>query len=720
MKTVLAMAMLCLALMERSVTAADPISETPQSPFADVRIKRWSADFLAKRSGDLLKSVEEDLRSDSPHPFAPHVWMSMHSFMGDSKTAVGSLADATVVKGLGALPQIWLANDSNDSSVLIQFPPAAATQLTRPWELYLLSARASAIGDLDAMLRYLTRAAMITQGRSFYPAWNLVWLANQTKNLNEKVLAAVADGSGLEATPAGRFVRTLALGRRNGFLDRLAAADRFLTEVPGDSDALQYRALQLSNLERYAEAARAYADADAAYPFVGTWRSQAVELVRSSSLDDARRLVMTRRPFEKKDKDGPAAADILWAETLLTAGELGAARQVTEGALRQWPADRQVFSGLAKLESTSGRFVAAIDPASQAVRLEPSIELNQRQRITAMQQAGRLDDAWAAWQQAMNSVAHPSFSLFHNGIEVLERMQRWDEEIALCERFKSTFPAAIDTYVEKSRAFALNSVGRTDDALDVLRNLCRNGYFDAWAFARLSEWQAKQNDAKSADREMAALREQFPLEKTLWDEAARRLAGEPLSARINLWRQAIRANPGARWAYRSLLDLETESGMWDEAQKLAEEELDACKSGSLSDRAEAAFDYAIVPVLKLRSRPLTSEQLKDALNRFERYKNIGAYTAAYHQYRAEILEALGDKANAAQEFYRSAKLRADDHHLAWTLVTKYSTELGLARTFAHFDRVVERDPYNGNKLKNLVQLHTMWGGSPLIGLLWKR
>src|SRR5262249_22258362 len=160
--------------------------------------------------------------------------------------------------------------------------------------------------------------------------------------------------------------------------------------------------------------------------------------------------------------------------------------------------------------------------------------------------------------------------------------------------------------------------------------------------------------------------------------------------------------------WRSLLDLFIDQANWKQAEAVASDELASVSLGSLQDRADAVFDHAIVPVTKLRHTLLTTTEKEEALARFEAFKKTKQYLPAYHKYRSEVFESMDQSHNAASEYLQAAKLRPDDADLGWTLVTRYTPELGQGTTLAHLNHVIDRDPFNGEKMAKLVHVHTMW------------
>ena len=75
---------LALALLSRPALAA------PNILFDDPRFTQWSRDWLAGRGKDVLQSVEQDLKSASPHPLAPKMWCEIQQSLTHTRPAGGS------------------------------------------------------------------------------------------------------------------------------------------------------------------------------------------------------------------------------------------------------------------------------------------------------------------------------------------------------------------------------------------------------------------------------------------------------------------------------------------------------------------------------------------------------------------------------------------------------------------------------------------------------
>src|SRR2546430_11661880 len=90
----------------------------------DPRLRAWAADYLAERREAVVASVEKDLLSPAPHPFAAHVWCVVQRGLGRLAAPV---PDASLRTALGALPRLLaLAGAGEHRTMLDEHPPTRA------------------------------------------------------------------------------------------------------------------------------------------------------------------------------------------------------------------------------------------------------------------------------------------------------------------------------------------------------------------------------------------------------------------------------------------------------------------------------------------------------------------------------------------------------------------------------------------------------------------
>ena len=77
-----------------------------------------------------------------------------------------------------------------------------------------------------------------------------------------------------------------------------------------------------------------------------------------------------------------------------------------------------------------------------------------------------------------------------------------------------------------------------------------------------------------------------------------------------------------------------------------------------------------------------------------------------------MLEAKGQKQEAADEFEFASHLRRDD----WDVIARLLNTDQASRGWVRANAYLERDPYDGERLEHLAERHGQWGGSAIVAL----
>jgi tetratricopeptide (TPR) repeat protein len=722
-----------LFLVGTSVPKAQTDPRLPEAAeqvrlYDDPRVQAWSQDLLAGKYDQVLRAVEQDLRSATPHPFAPHVWTVVQFRTDRLATLWAALDDPTLRQALGALPEIFLLFErvKNHERLLQQYPPSHASKINDVWALVLLATAAMDMTRYDDALSYVLAAARL-QPHRFQVAWMASGVLREDERVRRDIAALVQTGGEFATTPFGHFLVQILRYRSAeptvNAQNELDAVNAWLTRYPGDAKALQFKAWRLMELERWEAAAEAFATSITAYPFHSAkWHSYVVPLIRLGRYTEARETMARLAALHAK---GLAAAfpwtEKYLAKALIEAGERGKARTVLEDALARWPDDAALLAELAALEIKSNRAAQALPLLRKAVAIQPDTLVYHVQLLEALQLApghmalDRRQEAYALFEDVEKRFAWKSEALYARGSQILAALGRSHDRVALCQRAVAAFPGSAWMRQELIEAFGQS--GRLDDALAYLRASFALQPPSPWAVTKVRELLTATAGGAQANQELASLRQRFPWIKALWEDAVSHIVGpEKVERQLGIWKQTIAANPGRRWPWRGAIALLFNNERWKQAIETAAEAVAEVQHGSVGDQTEALFDRAIVPIVRLRKETLDRQTLEETLRHLEAYRDNGGLLAAYHLYRAEVLEALGHKEDAAQALLAAVQLRPDSHPLIWALVTRYAAQLGVGRVLAQAHRYLERDPYDGDRLARLIKLNVMWYGSPIIAL----
>lgn len=436
--------------------------------YDDPRVVAWGKDFLAGKREEVIRSVEQDLKSAAPHPLAAHVWTVTQYDLGRLKEAWAGLQDPQLRQALGVLPDIYpLYRAAENKKLLAQFPPAQADKIKDIWALQYLSTAAYEEDQAQAMLSYLQAAATLRPDQ-FLIAWATVNVFEKDERMRSAVAALAKPDAPLGNTPYAQFLRAMLRVRPFNSEIMLSAVEPFLAQYPADMRALRFKGLRLGELGRNDEALAALAAATAAYPFAPSWRDQAITLIKLGREPEARELLTSFAALETKDEaQAKPSVEQRLASALAEAGKTERARAVLEAANERWPAHAALLSERAKLELKASRASVALPFARKAAELEPTKLEYQLQIIEALQALKDNQAALTVFTATEQKLTQHSPTFYWRGLVILGEMGRKDERVKLGERAVAAYPNT--EWLLREYATALADVGRTKDAIAQVR-----------------------------------------------------------------------------------------------------------------------------------------------------------------------------------------------------------------------------------------------------------
>jgi CHAT domain-containing protein/tetratricopeptide (TPR) repeat protein len=694
----------------------------PPSLYDDSRVREWTRDFFAGHREQVLRSVERDLRSASPDPLAPEMWSYVESSLGRLEATWHNLQDPQLRAALGIRPEVFLLADKGRYDELVaKYPPASADSIRDPTALTRLGWSAYNLNRYADALEYGWRAAHLIPG-DFHPVWLLYSIATASRLKRAEVLKRLNADPAFAETADGHFLHAGLDRLPVDDLDLLKAAEAFENAAPADPSVHQLKADKLASLERWDEAIAEYEKAQQRYPFPSLDRWMARFAIALGDQKRAREFAERYARLHVPAADAEFETELTLAQAMMDAGEKGEARTLLEAALKRWPDKAALQGAMARLEIDSNRFDAARIHARRAVEIEPGKMLWRERLIDALRQKKRLPEAVAASEEADRAIPQKTEGFYYESSEALFLLERYDDARQLYERAVREFPDS--AWMRSNLAFAIAKTGRPAEALAQLMPAFDNGA-TAWRIARVREWsvQAEGGEAagnRKADVETEKLRARLPDSEPLWDDAAGRFAGAGATAgRADVYRRAIAANPGRRWPWHDLLGVYIGAEQWASAAAALREEQQAVDRGGLpSDKSKAAWDRVHLVTALVEKQRVPKAMIEQALRDLEEYKTLGGYLGSYYSLRMNLLDALGRQHEAAEDHEKALALRPDDEDLSWGLVTRRANELGTGRVMRAYEHYVNRSPYDGARLSNMLHLLVMWYSNPAVALQW--
>lgn len=329
----------CAVLMSTKVITAQT-ENTPSHKvklFDDPRLIRWSADFLAGKREQVLRSVESDLKSSTPHPFSAYVWLRLRYLLTGKVLTVSDLKDEKLRRSLGVLPEVTKLYTSGDYRELLnRYPAATADQIFDLWALrFLFDAAISECRYDDAYL-FAVRLAKVNPD-SFKVYRLFVYNLIEIERIRAKIAALFGKHGELGHTELGRLLQDELESPISTFRDEEKKSrflDAWLKEFPENYWALELKGHHLARSQKYDEAARILRQADRAFPFMGSFEDIAQVLILDDKRELAEALLKQRAPLMTKDSAAAADQAEEWiAEALMLTNDNAISSERGESAL---------------------------------------------------------------------------------------------------------------------------------------------------------------------------------------------------------------------------------------------------------------------------------------------------------------------------------------------------------------------------------------------------
>ncbi len=672
----------------------------PVSPAgaADGRLAGWAAAFTAGDAARVLPAVAADLAGAAPAPLAADVWVRVERALGRDAAAEAVRLPAAARTRLGQAASIDLADGAEAlAPVLAASPPAAAAATGNPALLRTLAEAAAILGRWDLSLDY--RVAAVTADPDH---WDGVAL------LLDDLAAHPAPGHlGRVAALAGTLVghpaaAVLALAARAGGAltpgDRLELARQWLRGHPDDAAAWRDAGGQAMALERFGEADRSFARADALYPFAADGGDRAAALIRLGRMDQARAVV--EAAAGRLAPAGDSARRLVLrtvARALVAAGELGRAHAALDGALGQWPLDSGLLLDRGRLELELGRPLHAIAPLQRAVA-EGGAAVRQARvaLVQAWAAAGKPVRAYESYRdlRRQGAVADPAW--LAAAMRAAEAYGDHQTADTLGADFLDSTPEAAGILAD--RAVSLAALGATGRAAGLMRRSFLLAPPDDSGLTRFLQWSEPSTVAAG----LAGLRHDLPWSAPVWHAAEGRLATGDTKGRAALEAEAVAAAPTLAWPYLDQAAAAADPG----ASRLA------------LDRGLAAVPAALAGQRALLlARRAGTEDGDAALADLDAARGQGLAEGDFHRLRAGLLVKAGLWPAAAAEDWDWAGSDPDDGDAVAALFQPRVAELvGWPRVFAHLTDWVERNPFDPARRLEALRRQAGPGGSPVLAM----
>jgi len=524
---------LLLLILLFSCAAQAQSKASPGSLYDDEHLKSWATDFLAGNHDKVIKAVEENLTSPSPHPFAAHVWTVTQDSLGRLEQAYAEIKDEKLKKALDPLPDVYLhyQKRSRYLEALNKYPAARAAEIKDYWALSCLTVMAA---DMDRTLDGLAYAlaAVRLLPNSYQMAWLIGTNLLKDQRVWDQVARMINPGGELAGTDVGMYLAKSFRYRPVPSSDQEAKdqISEWLDKHPDDARAWFRRGLVAAALgkssetanksdeasKRYKEAADYFKRALNLYPFKTRtliyWNELVAAYIKTNQLTKVEETLADLGKIEKAASPDVVPVPLQVKMTALRkAGNLKEAKDLATLMQHTYPKDGGPSFELAELAKVEKKDDEVIKFSREAIEKSPD-ELDYRNELM-----GGLTNA-GKWQEAIDLVndtekreIKPDASLYGNATwayrVLIYRAQHPEtgtaaskEEEFLTEKAFQMMRRAVATYPESSsvlreQAALLISADKPEAALASLNHAFEITAPAQWSIDRLGEILSATNSS---------------------------------------------------------------------------------------------------------------------------------------------------------------------------------------------------------------------------------
>lgn len=456
-----------------SVGSHATAAPTPIS-YTDPRFRNWAFLFQSRRFDQLLKSVQEDLLTQNPHPLASLVWVSAQDRLQRLSQAMRGPLDPKIRSRVGELPEIYqYYKDRKFGLMLREFPNAQ--KISNPWSfifLYLASDhRYQTAQEMDYVLAF---------SKIFPASFQAAWMINHTlwqdNRYIPKVDELVSKGGRLEGTPLGTFLWEMIRCRPTDSSLELVSVGEWLKTDPSDPRALRFEAGDLKNLGRYDEAVSLYGKSNDIFPFgfgyYHNWEEQAAAMLKLRQFGEADRWVEKSAGVDAAPGQEKRLAAQRMVRVLLDEGEWERAGDRLGKALLLWPKDGDLKASLCWLKLKKGAYGEALAAGKDALATQPDNVDYAVLQLQAMDGKNDIEDARKmVWDWANDDELEKNVDFYVTGAKILGKGQMPEklkkrETLKFCESAVREFPNSVE--ILKIYATALKNSQKPKEALKAL------------------------------------------------------------------------------------------------------------------------------------------------------------------------------------------------------------------------------------------------------------
>ncbi len=660
----------------------------------------WVDAFWSGNPDRALTALERNLNSSDPDPDAVQAWVSIHLERDTLGDRLAAIRDTPLHAQVVDYAEVrLLRRQGRHQQVVDRFAERALQGNANPYFLWEVQASAQSVGLQQLATRILVRG-IADYPDTFQLVWALIGTPTSSAANRDRVAQALADGTIAADTPAAEYLGAYLSAGQWEHHDSVLHGLAWLQRAPSDTRAMMRVVFAYNTLQRFEEAAPLVERAIRANPYYTNTDPLVLAYARTDRLDDARTLMEAyTRGYHGRTANVRFAE--VWAGSLRAEGNQGEARRVIADALATHPENASLHYELGRVEIAERRYDQAADHLERAIELRPDRAVYWEYLLQAYQSGERASTVLDTLER-MELVDLPfDEAAWHAGSTALSTLQRTTQRREWMARAVAALPES--AWMHREYAAALAADGRTEEAARVLLDAFALSSENAWAYARLREWQPSGLDA---------LVQQFPTQSAAWRELA--ALAETRDAKLAIWRRAIAHDRGSAMPWEGLVAVYTAERDWPGAIAAAREALTALQQAPPAQRAVAEQLFGRTVAEVTRHTTLERPVLDEAAMVMQRFLDEGGMRSSFHDAMRRIDTAREDKPAAGDHALQAARLTRDCTRFH-DLVANHTAELGY-RAWRFGYECLARSPRDRSNLADLMHKHVMWGGSSVVAL----
>lgn len=681
--------------------------------FSDPRVKYWSLLFLADQKDLLLKSVENDLATDSPSILAAQIWTDVHEKRG----TLADVLPKTLRKWnnrIDVTAQVTLLDSKAKYQQMIeQFPPDYQYSDFDLFGIVTLAYAAGKLKNYPLMYDYLE--AGIRLQPSF---WQFTWMYENKAVLNQpgfhKRAFEFANSDEVKGLPASDYIKAVLNQKNWGESDREGKLGGWLNLFPNDPRLNTAKAFALKTRSEFQEALPYATKAVTSFPFYSN-RDLVTEILLSLSMTSQARAysTLTASWYNSETSDEPYLSRVerFIGSAFQTDGDYGSARRIFEAALLESPNNYRLINALASLEMSDGRYAQAAELYRSSFSLKPEPLSNDYQNLfKALVRSGEKVEAFELAKNVLNSDLFIDENFY---IAILEQATETNQsellELTLQKAF-TAIPESIDISLFKAKLSWQK--GNKDEAFNIVDKLSESAPYNSLVIQSWAEYAPKDNLIETISARLASQPDNF----ALW-ELFVKTSEFDFKQKMDTWLKANRANNSA-FAVNPITSLfRTEKKFREGIEFLSSVLSDMASNNvsySQSDKNAILLNYLWLLESFSKQEKLSPDYLEKFQVALEQYRQFNLVN--YYRYLESYYIAADDIKKASEAIYQRSLITKDETGIYHDLVAQYSAMLTKSDVQGYGYRMLQRNPYSKSILNSYLHKQLLWQGSPINAL----